>query len=1062
MKRVLLAALMVLAAGSGLLAQNMQQVSGVVQDSTGAVVVGAQVTITNVDTSYSRSAATGPDGAYAVTNLPVGPYRLEVAKDGFVKHVQTGIVLQVGVNPQVNVALKIGTVNEVVEVSANATMVDTVSTTIGQVIDQQRVIDLPLNGRNVTQLITLSGAAVPTTGTGLVNSLNHPNVASFSIAGGQGNSTNYFLDGAVHVDSRTNVGLPLPFPDALQEFKVETSSMPANYGSRPGGAVNAVTKAGTNEVHGDAFWFLRNGKINARSFFALAPDPLKRNQFGGVLGGPIKKDKLFFFYGFQDTKERTTPTTTVQYVPTADMLKGDFSKCPGTLKSTITASNVGPVDPVAVALAGWLPKSTDPCGKIQFGLKAAGNGAQHVLRTDWQRTAVDSLFFRAYIDDYAMAVPFDKANLFSAAIATPTPVADRVSAFSLGDTYMLNSSTVSSLRLSYARSAVRRTVPEGVPTMSQLGSKIYTPVPNFIGQFQVSGYFQLNLPSGSIPAYSISNIYGLTEDISLTRGAHQMTTGFTWTQSRLDGVGMFQMNSRMTFNGGTTGNAMADFVTGNIYTYLQGNGQIAADRQNAPSLYFQDNWKLSSRLQLNMGVRWDPFYPQRNRFNYAARFNIADFYAGKVSQKFVNAPPGITFAGDPGVDNTNTSSQVWDFAPRIGLVFQPHPGGTETIRASYGVFWDTTYLWGTTHVTLDAPWGNTITLTSSATNLVPLSDPWKNYPGGNPFPTAANPSSTVAFPLGAGYKFQPTDSSPAYTQQWNFSYQRQFGQNILFSGTYLGNKTSHQWLGRELNPLVYGSGGKRVLTVANATAAKGFGSIIMVDDGGNASYNGLLLSVNKRMSQGFSVMANYTWSHCFNQGEAAQDISSYYQNPNNRRGEWASCGSDYRQSLNVSSILQSPKLGGPWMQRVTEGWQLSFILSALTGGPMNVTVGTDVSGTGVGLDRPDVIGDPKLSNPTIAKWFNTAAFQKQAAGTFGNASRNILRGPGAWNLDTSMTRNFDLREQLKMNLRFEAFNLLNHARFNNPATAMNNPSTFGVIQAARDGRILQVALKFQF
>jgi hypothetical protein len=1077
MKRLLIAALLVLAAALCLEAQNMQQVSGVVQDGTGAVVVGAQVTITNTDTAYSRSTQTGADGSYVLTNLPVGPYRLEVVKEGFVKYLQTGIVLQVGINPQANVTLKLGAVSEQVEVSANATMVDTVSTAVGQVIDQQRVVDLPLNGRNVTQLISLSGAAVPTTGTGLVNTLNHPNVASFSIAGAQGNSTNYFLDGATHIDTRTNVGLPLPFPDALQEFKVESSSMPANYGSRPGGAVNAVTKAGTNEVHGDLFWFVRNGALNARNFFAPKRDSLKRNQFGGVIGGPIKKDKLFFFYGFQDTKERTAPVTNTAWVPTADVLKGDFrtilsAQClasPVTLNAASGAvGNVIPTslfDPVALNLASHLPLATDPCGKILYGVAARSDGAQHVLRMDWQRTPVDSIFFRGYIDDYSLTTGYDPKNILTATSPTASPVNDRVTALDLGDTHMLNSTTVSSLRLSYARSAVRRVVAGDVPTLADLGSKVTTPVPNFIGQLQVGNYISMNLPSGAIPAYSISNLYGISEGIGFTRGAHQINAGASLTQSRLDGLGMFQMNGRAIFTGAQTGNALADFMTGKVYTYLQGNGQIAKDTQNAPSIYFQDNWKINPHLQLNMGVRWDPFYPQHMRIGYVARFNMADFYAGKVSQKFVNAPPGVTYDGDPGVGNTNTNAKPWDLAPRIGLVIQPRSGGTETIRAGYGVFWDTTYLWNTTHVTLDPPWGNTITLTAPGGGI---SNPWRDYPGGNPFPTPANPPSDVAFPIAAGYKFQPTHSSPAYTQQWNIAYQRQLGSNLLLSATYLGNKTTHQWLGRELNPAVYSPGAttattqaRRVLNLARPETGKYFGSIIMVDDGGNASYNALLLSLNQRFAHGFSAMANYTWSHCFDQGESNQDIASMYQDPNNRRAEWASCAADFRQTLNISSIIQSPRVGSPLMQRVTGSWQLSIIFSATTGGPVNVTDGTDVSLSGVGLDRPNTVADATLSNPTIKKWFNTAAFQKQAPGTFGNTGRNSLRGPGAWNFDTSLTRNFQLQERLKMNLRFEAFNLFNHARFGNPSASLNSAS-FGQITTAMDPRILQMAMKFLF
>src|SRR5215813_6459991 len=319
-----------------------------------------------------RTTVTNETGSYVFANLPVGPYRLEASLAGFSTYLQTGIVLQVNSNPTINVVLQVGQVSSAVEVQADANMVETHSNVIGQVVDQQRVAELPLNGRNVTQLIALFGAAVPNTGGGLASNLNYPTVAAFSIAGGQNNATNYFLDGATHIDSRTNVGLPLPFPDALQEFKIETSTLPANYGSHPGGAINVVTKSGTNEFHGDAFWFVRNGSFNARNFFAPVRDSLKRNQYGGVLGGPIAKDKLFFFQGYEGTIQRTAPATNTAYVPTADVLAGNFQSilappCQArqvNLPASIANNNVllpGLINPVALKVTALLPVADDPC-----------------------------------------------------------------------------------------------------------------------------------------------------------------------------------------------------------------------------------------------------------------------------------------------------------------------------------------------------------------------------------------------------------------------------------------------------------------------------------------------------------------------------------------------------------------------------------------------------------------------------------------------------------------------------------------------------------------------------
>src|ERR1700682_758982 len=316
---------------AGLWAQSaaVSQISGTVQDSSGLAVPGAQVVVTQTATGASRNTVSGSDGAYLLPSLPIGPYRLEVKKEGFTAYVQSGIVLQVNTNPTIDVSLKVGSVTEQVVVEAAATMVETRSTGVGQVVDSQRVVELPLNGRQVTQLINLAGAAVtvPLSNVGqLYSGKNQPQEAPIAVAGGGANAgLTYVMDGGSFNDPFNNLGLPLPFPGAIQEFKVETSALPAQHGQHGSGAVNVVTKSGTNEFHGDAFEFVRNAYFNARDFFSPERDSLKRNQFGGTLGAPIIKNKLFFFAGAQFTIQRSAPTTGTNYIPTAAMLAGDFT-----------------------------------------------------------------------------------------------------------------------------------------------------------------------------------------------------------------------------------------------------------------------------------------------------------------------------------------------------------------------------------------------------------------------------------------------------------------------------------------------------------------------------------------------------------------------------------------------------------------------------------------------------------------------------------------------------------------------------------------------------------------
>jgi hypothetical protein len=1061
------------------------QMSGSVQDSTGLAVPGATVTLTNTETGAARTVNTKEDGSYLFTQLPAGSYGLRVVKDGFNTYNQRGIELQVDSNPQINVTLAVGAVTQEVTVQASAAMVETHSNGLGQVIDQQRVVDLPLNGRNVTQLISLSGAAVPNTGGGLVNTLDYPTAASFSIAGSQGNATNYFLDGGTHLDLRTNVGLPLPFPDALEEFKVETSTLPANFGNHPGGAVNAITKSGTNTIHGDLFEFVRNYIFDGRPAFATVRDSLHRNQFGGTFGAPIIKNRLFIFGGYQGTIERTAPATNISYVPTAAVLQGNFQTilspaCQGGKQINLLASsgavnNIVPqslLNPVALNFAKLLPVSSDPCGKLQYGVPTIDNENQEVVRADFQRTASDSLFFRYFITNYTLQAYYDKSNLLTANTAG---LNDGVQSAVMGDTRVINSTTVNSFRATFARTSVLRHDADGIPTLAQLGSNIYAPIANFDGQFSVSNYFSAG---GALPGYVFTNSYIVSDEVALTKGAHQLAIGFSWIHPQMNGNGQYQINPGMTFNGTLTGNALADFMTGSLDTISQGGGQVSRDGQNIPSLYIQDSWKVSRRLQINTGLRWDPFIPQHTKYGYAAQFNPAAFYAGQGSKVYPQAPPGLTFPGDPGFPGkSDTSPRYADFAPRFGLVFDPRGKGVETIRVGYGIFYDSSYMWNTLHVPLNPPWGQTISLTAPAGGL---SNPWQAYPGGDPFPFPPATSSTAKFPIAGVYVFEPANAHPTYLQQWNVAFQKQV-KSWLFSATYLGNHTVHQWLGTQLNPAVYVPGGpctllgvtynpcsstastngRRQFALANAATGQYFGSVAEIDDGGTASYNALLLSAQHRFIQHFSWLGNYTLSHCLDQGEASQDIGSMYQDPRNRLANSGNCANDHRQIFNNSLVVESPNFASHWAERIAGHWQASAILTDISGAWLNVTDGVDNSLTANNNDRPSLVGTWQLSNPTLHQDFNTVAFAKSPAGTFGNAGRDIMPGRANWDLDVAVWRSFTFMERKSIDFRAEAFNAVNHVQYGNPNTSLN-AATFGQITSSANPRIVQMALKFRF
>jgi hypothetical protein len=474
-------ALLLAAAPAWAQAISGSQVSGVVRDASGGALPGAEVTITKVDTGQTRTAITGPDGTYALPNLPVGPYTLRVALDGFNTDVQEGIVLQVSTNPEINVTLAIGALSEQVTVTANAAMVETRSTGVGQVIDNQRVVELPLNGRQATELIFLSGLATSAPAGDLNTNKNYPTV-TISVAGGQANGMTYIMDGGTHNDPFNNLNLPTPFPDALQEFKVETSALPARYGHHASSAVNLITKSGTNRFRGNAFDFVRNYRFNARNFFAPERDSLKRNQFGGALGGPIAQNRVFFFGGYQGKIERSNPATTFSFVPTAAMRAGDFTAFASpacnagrqvTLGRGFVNNRIDPalLNPVAVSMLRYLPVADDPCGRVQYGIPNNNTEHQAIGKVDYTLSQEQSAFVRYLYAVYDNPATFDGENALT---LSRTGQKNQVHSMVTGHNWILSSNTLNSLRFTYNRTINDRPLPEFF-TATDLGSRIVSP-----------------------------------------------------------------------------------------------------------------------------------------------------------------------------------------------------------------------------------------------------------------------------------------------------------------------------------------------------------------------------------------------------------------------------------------------------------------------------------------------------------------------------------------------------------------------------------------------------------
>jgi hypothetical protein len=1063
-------------------AQSTAQVSGTVKDQSGAVLPGVEVTMTQTETGLTRNAITDETGSYALTNLPVGPYRLEAMLPGFRSYVQTGIVLQVSSNPILNAVLEVGQVSEQIEVQADAALVETRSTGVGQVIDNVRVLELPLNGRQTAELILLSGAAVST---GVEDSGRSPSSVRVSVAGAMDNGMEFRLDGATNNDPTTNFSLPMPFPEALQEFKVETSALPAQYGHHSGGAVNAVTKSGTNAFHGAAFEYLRNSALNARNAFSLKGDGLKRNQFGGTFGGPVVGNKLFFFGGHQSTIKRAVPSDNIQYIPTAAMVAGDFTTAASpacnsgrqiTLRPPFANNRIDPalLSRAALNVVKLLPTTDDPCGKITFGRPNSDNEHQSVGKVDYQRSDKHSLFFRYQFYRRDTPAAYDGKNLLSAANLIQK---QRVQSGVLGDTYLLGPNTVSSFRAMFGRTLVQKNQPQDYNTFSDVGVKNYYLTPGFPKYIYITSTFTLN--GANTPSNQNATMFQFSEDLSLVRGSHQFAFGGEYINTRMNTWGNVNTVGQMQFGAQQTGLGLGDFMLGRASSWLQGSTSTFYQRQNSISLYTQDTWKATSKLTVNAGVRWEPFLPFWEKRGKTVLFDQARFDQGVKSTIYRNAPAGLMFPGDPGFPETKKSSNNhWlNFAPRVGLALDPSGNGRMTLRASYGVFYDFPHFYQYAGMKEMAPWANRVEIPNPPGGF---DDPWLGYPGGNPFPITPGPDMT--FPAAAVYVVVPREIKTPYSQQWSLSLQRQIGADWLITGNYLGSNVTHFWDETEGNPAVYVPGAscviggqpfspcstvgntnqRRQLYLKNPAEGKYYGYLVNVDDGGTRNFNGMLLSIQRRRSNGITLGANYTLSHCIDDGTISIFQNTGRELPERRGANRGNCEQDRRHNFNLNTVYETREFANTTLRLLGSGWQVSGIVRLISGSPLTILSGVDNALSATADQRANqVLASAYHPDKSLDRYLNTAAFAQPATGAYGTSGVNSIRGPGRITIDMGLTRKFQVRENHSIEFRAEAFNVPNHLNPGNPTVILNN-SNFGRIQSAGDPRIMQFALKYVF
>ena len=1108
-------------------------ITGTVTDSTGAVLPGAKVTVTEKNTATTRVITTNATGQFNITSIPPATYTIAVQAQGFKRYVQDVVLLADQIR-DLDIHLQIGEASQQVTVEESSVQVNTVSQELSQVIESSRVLNLPLNGRNAADLTLL----VP----GTINAVSNnsgalqgdtkqiPGEEAIAVNGARPDQIGYNLDGGNNEDLMSNVNLPFPFPDALQEFSVQTNSFDAQYGNNAGAVVNVVTKAGTNQFHGDLFEFVRNGYFNARNYFAPKVDPLKRNQFGVTIGGPIHKNTTFFFFGWQKTIIRSANNATNAIVPTADNLNGNFSLTnptakivnPFTHQQYASNASIGPIDPVAVAMAKLLPvpPAGSTSGSVTFSTPIQQNFDEYIARVDQVLRGQDRLFGRLYLNKYHHAPTYDGKNLLTAGPGSTVQTQN----WAVGYTWVISPRLVNNIVLDAVRSASDRGQQGGpggtVPDMSTFGSSVWQlpKAQSGIRNFSVSGDFTL----GSFTdAKFIRNTGDVRELLSWTKGNHDVSFGFDLELDQSNIRNTDLENGSFNFTNDVTNLALASFVLGYQHQFSQTSGDWSDSRENPIGLFANDKWKLSPRLTLDYGLRWEPQQVMKEIWGRIEQFRPDAYAAGVHSSVIPSAPAGLFFIGDKynniAVPDRGETGDLNNFGPRLGIVWDPTGTGKMSVRGGGGLFYYSRlpglFL---NDAAISAPFSLRIDLNDSVTGasqIGPLSNPLANYPSfyAAGFPqrytlkTAPKDATFVANPqiygLQPGVKWVTPE-----VYDWNITFERQLRADTVVHASYVGTRGTHLRQDVNLNPAVYTPGVKEQAT----RPYQPFGVIYQNRNTGANGYNGLQLDLEKRPSgtgngilNQITLLANYTYSHANDYGLAENggitDVGSSigsgmsFYDPRQHAFETGPATYDRRHHVVASYVWNLPRLSGSNMlvRNVVGGWQWTGIYSFSSGDPLTILAGKDQSQTGNNQDRADYVGPSgqrgSRGTPTACPagtpgkffacvpWLNTSEFALPALGTYGNAGKGTWRGPNLWDVDTGLIKNFypvPSHEALSFQFRGEFFNLFNHPQWSDPNVNFSNGafgsirSTIGTsagnVATSADSRVIQLALKMNF
>ncbi|HLJ16637.1 MAG TPA: carboxypeptidase regulatory-like domain-containing protein [Bryobacteraceae bacterium] len=1029
-------------------------ISGQITDPQGAAIPNATVELIDQERNIERKAATNNIGFYIFPQVPTGVYTVSSQVSGFQRVEQKDILLHVNQNLNVSLTLQLATTAQTAVVTAAVSQVDTEKSTVQETVDARQVTEMVLNGRNVLQLQGLVNGMVYT---GAAD--QQANTPGYQANGATYFQSNYTLDGGENEDSFFNSAIPYPNPDALQEFTVQTSNYDAEYGRNRGATVNAVMKSGTNEFHGTVYEFVRNTVFDARNFFANQVAPFKRNQFGATVGGPVRKDKLFFFFAWESDRDRGSPTPLTFTSPDAAMRAGNFSEIPKAVLDPLTGTafpgNIIPQSrlsqPALKFLSEFVPLPNLPNSLWSGPSLGTSNWDSYMGRADYHISSNDQFFAH-----YIWSLNTSLVNRGSTQTMFQNQRFPRQS-FTMNETHTFSPTLLNSVTGTFDRV---NTHIDDLPTFNweDLGAAIPPTIPNQEGwvNVAVSGYFTA---TNGVPWRVIRNMYAVNDTLTWVKGRHTMKFGAQISRYQTHQLYEYLSAGSASFTGQFTGNAAADLMVGQMASFQQASPGLNDLRQTLWGYFSQDDVKVTARFTLNLGLRWEPYLGFRELHG-----EVASFEPGKQSQRFPTALPGLLYQGDPGV-NPDVFKHDWNnFAPRVGFAWDVFGDHKTAVRGAYGIFYDSVAGIRLNRFPLLQPFLLNITVFGR-----PLADP---YLGAPPFPytppSTPQQAQSVQFVTGAGATSANTGNVTPYAEQWNLTVERQLARGFLVSVGYVGNLAEHLFISTNLNPAIYGPGA----TVGNTAQRRIYplyGAIESEQTTGYSKYHSLQVLVKRSLARYFTLSSAYTFSKNTGYTGSQSEGSVGTRDPLNFALDNGILPNDVTHVWATSAVWNLPELKQSRLLEYTlGGWELSGILQVQSGFPFTVRSGVDNSFSGQALDTADLVGTPSLTSGSrgakVQKWFNTSAFALNAPGTFGDLGINTMWGPGRWTLDMGLLKNFLLGEAGRRSFQFRAefFNVTNNVNLGQPTASVISASFGRITATSTDPRVLQLGLKFIF